>query len=78
MVPNFNNPDGSLTPDEVKKEIVGILARRNIPLVEDDVYGELSFAGRRPATCKSFDEQGLVILASSFSKPLHRATGSVG
>ncbi len=68
MVPNFNNPDGSLTPDEVKKEIVGILARRNIPLVEDDVYGELSFAERRPATCKSFDEQGLVILASSFSK----------
>lgn len=70
LVPNFNNPDGSLTSDEVKREIVEILAERNIPLIEDDVCGDLSFADQRPSTCKAFDQQGTVILSSSFSKTI--------
>ena len=68
LVPNFNNPDGSLTADQTKQEIVRILAERSIPLIEDDVYGDLFFGPKRPATCKSFDNQGQVILCSSFSK----------
>lgn len=68
LVPNFNNPDGSLTSDAAKKEIVEILAERQIPLIEDDVYGDLSFSQQRPATCKSYDQLGNVILCSSFSK----------
>lgn len=68
LVPNFNNPDGSLTSDRNKQEIVEILATRDIPLIEDDVYGDLFFGTNRPATCKSFDAQGQVILCSSFSK----------
>jgi len=70
LVPNFNNPDGSLTCDEAKGEIVEILAEHHIPLVEDDVYGDLHFAQHRPKTCKSFDRQGNVILCSSFSKTI--------
>lgn len=70
LVPNFNNPDGSLTTDEVKQEIVEILSQHKIPLVEDDVYGDLSFSDRRPATCKSFDRDGQVIFCSSFSKTI--------
>jgi len=70
LVPNFNNPDGSLTPDPIKKEIVDLLAERQIPLVEDDVYGDLHFGEARPATCKSFDRTGQVILCSSFSKTI--------
>ncbi len=68
LVPNFNNPDGSLTSDEAKQKIVEILAQRQIPLIEDDVYGDLSLSQERPATCKSYDREGNVILCSSFSK----------
>lgn len=70
LVPNFNNPDGSLTDTAAKRKIVDILAAEDIPLVEDDVYGDLSFIEPRPTTCKSFDTQGNVILCSSFSKTL--------
>lgn len=68
LTPNFNNPDGALTPDGAKAEIVDILARRNIPLIEDDVYGDLCHEGERPACCKAFDREGLVLTCSSFSK----------
>lgn len=68
LVPNYNNPDGSLTGDAAKQAVVNILAERQIPLIEDDVYGDLSFSAQRPATCKSFDRSGHVILCSSFSK----------
>jgi DNA-binding transcriptional MocR family regulator len=68
LVPNFNNPDGSFTDDTKKKQIVNLLAEKSIPLVEDDVYGDLYFGSKRPATFKSFDQHGQVILCSSFSK----------
>ena len=70
LTPNFNNPDGALMPEEAKREIVDILARREIPLVEDDVYGELAFGPKRPGSCKRHDRKGLVIYCSSFSKTL--------
>ena len=70
LAPNFNNPDGSLTPDSIKEEIVQLLAERNIPLVEDDVSGELYFGQQRPGTYKSFDRKGMVIYCSSFSKTI--------
>ncbi|HEY5672878.1 MAG TPA: PLP-dependent aminotransferase family protein [Malonomonas sp.] len=70
LVPNFNNPDGSLTSDAAKQQIVALLAERNIPLVEDDVYGDLYFGEQRPTTCKSFDRQGNVLLCSSYSKTI--------
>lgn len=70
LVPNFNNPDSSFTPDKTKKEIVRLLAERQIPLVEDDVYGDLFFGEKRPATCKTYDQGGEVIYCSSFSKTI--------
>lgn len=70
IAPNFNNPDSSETPDEAKREIVSMLAERDIPLVEDDVSTDLHFTPKRPGTFKQFDEKGLVLLCSSFSKTL--------
>ncbi|WP_432738166.1 PLP-dependent aminotransferase family protein [Maridesulfovibrio sp. FT414] len=70
FAPNFNNPDGSITSDDRKREIVEILAARKIPLVEDDVYGEIYFGEHRPRTLKSFDRDGGVLLCSSFSKTI--------
>lgn len=70
LCPNFNNPDGSLTPEIAKAEIVELFARRGVPLVEDDVYGDLHFGSVRPRTFKSYDTSGTVILCSSFSKTI--------
>ena len=70
LMPNFQNPLGSLMPDEHKRALVELLAARQIPLVEDDVYGELYFGASRPLPAKAFDRQGLVMHCSSFSKCL--------
>ena len=70
VIPNFNNPLGSCMPDENKKELVEIITRHNIPLIEDDIYGELYFGKNRPKTCKYFDKKGLVMHCSSLSKSL--------
>jgi DNA-binding transcriptional MocR family regulator len=65
---NLSNPLGSSMPDKNKKELVELLARREIPLIEDDIYGDLCFAPLRPKTAKAYDKKGLVLLCSSFSK----------
>jgi len=67
-IPNFSNPLGALMPDEAKERLVAMLARREIPLIEDDICGDLHFGDVRPRTAKSFDKSGLVMLCSSFSK----------
>ncbi len=60
--------DGSLMSDEKKRELVELLRKRRIPLIEDDVYGNLFFGERRPTKCKNFDTEGLVATCSSISK----------
>jgi DNA-binding transcriptional MocR family regulator len=70
FIPNFNNPTGSCMPDENKKKLVEIITRNNIPLIEDDIYGELYFGNTRPRTCKYYDTKGLVMHCSSLSKSL--------
>ncbi len=70
VLSNFNNPLGSCIPDENKQELVKLLAKHEIPLIEGDVCGELYFSGARPSVCKAYDRKGLVLLCSSFSKDL--------
>jgi DNA-binding transcriptional MocR family regulator len=70
FVPNFSNPIGSCMPDEQKKLLVELITRHQIPLIEDDIYGELYFGRQRPRTCKSFDKEGWVLHCSSLSKSL--------
>ncbi|MEO5782827.1 MAG: PLP-dependent aminotransferase family protein [Ginsengibacter sp.] len=70
VIPNFNNPLGSCMPDENKKKLVDIITHHNIPLIEDDIYGELYFGKNRPKTCKYYDRKGLVMHCSSLSKSL--------
>jgi DNA-binding transcriptional MocR family regulator len=73
VIPNFNNPLGSQMPDDKKKELVGLLARYDVPLIENDVSGEIYFGAKRPLVCKAFDARGLVMLISSFSKDISPA-----
>jgi DNA-binding transcriptional MocR family regulator len=70
VISNFSNPLGSCMPEETKRELVALLAERDLPLIEDDIYGDLGFAGERPKVAKAFDRNGLVLLCSSFSKTL--------
>ncbi len=69
-VPNFSNPLGAVMPDANKKKLVEIMTERNIPIIEDDISGDLDFSDKRPVTLKSFDKEGLVLYCSSFSKTL--------
>ncbi len=67
---NFNNPLGFQMPDENKKELVRLITEYNVPLIEDDVYGNIYFGAERPKPCKYYDEADLVMWAGSVSKTL--------
>jgi DNA-binding transcriptional MocR family regulator len=67
---NFSNPLGSCMPDEKKQRLVQLLSKREIPLIEDDIYGNLTFGATRPKVAKAFDEDGWVMLCDSFTKTL--------
>lgn len=70
FVPNFNNPLGSLMPDENKKKICDIIKTKNTYIIESDVYSDLYFGTYRPKPLKYFDNNDLVITCSSLSKTL--------
>ena len=70
LTPNFSNPLGSCMPDEKKKKLVKMLTEHEVPLIEDDIYGNLSFGPSRPKVAKAFDEEGWVLLCDSFTKTL--------
>jgi DNA-binding transcriptional MocR family regulator len=70
LIPNFNNPLGSVIPDENKRKLAELFAKHEVPLIEDDVYGDLAFSPVRPPSIKAFDSSGWVIHCASFSKTL--------
>lgn len=67
---SFQNPLGALMPVSRKQALVELLARFDVPLIEDDVYAELHAGNRRPPPAKAFDTGGRVLHCSSFSKCL--------
>jgi DNA-binding transcriptional MocR family regulator len=70
FVTNFSNPLGYCMPDEQKQTLVRLLSHHGVPLIEDDLYGDVYFGKTRPKSCKSFDEEGNVLWCSSISKTL--------
>lgn len=70
FITNFNNPMGFQMPDENKKELVKLITHYNVPLIEDDIYGNVYFGSERPKPCKFYDEAGLVLWLGSVSKTL--------
>lgn len=70
LVANFSNPLGCCMPDVRKKDLLSLLADRDIAIIEDDIYGDLGFDHARPAAIRAFDKSGRVIYCSSFSKTL--------
>ena len=70
VISNFNNPLGSCIPDDNKEELVKLLARQEIPLIENDIFGDVYYGEKRPLSAKAFDTKGLVMWCGSFSKTL--------
>lgn len=70
VTPNFHNPLGARMPDGSKRELVRLMAEREIPLIEDDTFGELYFVGERPRSLLAEEADGWVIRCSTFSKTL--------
>ncbi|AXC30183.1 PLP-dependent aminotransferase family protein [Raoultella sp. X13] len=68
--PTVQNPLGASMPVARKRVLVALLAGMGIPLIEDDVYGDLAGDAQRPPACKAFDRCGNVIYCSSLSKTL--------
>ena len=70
LMANFQNPLGALVPEDTKRELVTLLDKHDIPVIEDDVYAELFFGRQRPKPLKAFDRKGLILNCNSFSKSL--------
>ncbi|MFN3407717.1 MAG: PLP-dependent aminotransferase family protein [Limisphaerales bacterium] len=70
VIPNFHNPTGFVMPDENKRRLVELCAKRDIPLIEDDTYADLQHAGVRPRSLKAFGHTDASILCGSYSKKL--------
>ncbi|AZT83309.1 PLP-dependent aminotransferase family protein [Marinobacter sp. NP-4(2019)] len=70
VVANHSNPMGACMPDERKRQLVTMLEDARVPLIEDDIYGDLFHGGERPRPAKAFDRTGNVIYCSSFSKTI--------
>ena len=67
---NFQNPLGSVMSSKNKARILAISEEYGVPIIEDDIYGDLFYDNKRPTTFKSMDKTGLVLYCSSFSKAL--------
>jgi DNA-binding transcriptional MocR family regulator len=67
---SFNNPLGCTMPESKKIAILDLLARHDVPLIEDDIYGDLYFGEERPRPFMALDQRGSTLYCSSFSKSL--------
>lgn len=66
----ISNPLGSMMSDARRAEIVTMLEAADIPLIEDDVYGELQFDAAQATPAQRYSKKGLVLTCSSFSKTI--------
>lgn len=68
VIPDFQNPTGRTWPLERRKRFMELINKFEIPVIEDNPYGELRFEGESLPSLKSMDEKGLVVYLGSFSK----------
>ena len=68
LIPDFQNPTGRTLSLERRKKLMQIVTEYELPVIEDNPYGELRFVGERLPALKSMDPKGLVIYHGTFSK----------
>ncbi|MGN0503713.1 MAG: PLP-dependent aminotransferase family protein [Ruminococcus sp.] len=67
-IPTFQNPSGITMSFEKRKRLYELALKYNVLILEDNPYGELRYKGEDIPTIKSFDTEGIVVYAGSFSK----------
>lgn len=68
VIPDFQNPTGISWSLERRKKCMDVINKYEIPVIEDNPYGELRYEGEFLPSLKSFDTKGLVIYLGTFSK----------
>jgi DNA-binding transcriptional MocR family regulator len=69
-IPIYQNPSGTVMAVERRRQLLELAYRYQIPIVEDDPYGELTYEGEKELPIKAMDQHGYVIYLSTFSKIL--------
>ena len=69
-IPTFQVPTNTEMPTRRRQMLLALAERHGFVIVEDNVYGDLRFAGEDLPTLFSLDKSGLVIQCSSFSKTI--------
>ncbi len=69
-MPNVHNPLGCSMPLEAKKRLARLVNQYKVPLIEDALYAELQFSDTLSPAVKAFDDDGWVIVCSSYNKTL--------
>jgi DNA-binding transcriptional MocR family regulator len=67
---SFNNPLGCTMPVEKKLAVLDLLSKHDVPLIEDDIYGDIHFGEQRPQPFMALDRTGNTLYCSSFSKTI--------
>ncbi len=70
VIPDFQNPSGRTWTMERRQKFMEIINKYEVPVIEDNPYGELRFEGQSLPSLKSMDTKGLVIFLGTFSKIL--------
>lgn len=70
VIPDFQNPTGRTWDLDRRHKFMEIVNKYEIPVVEDNPYGELRFEGEDMPSLKSLDTKELVIFLGTFSKIL--------
>ncbi len=68
VIPDFQNPSGRTWSIDRRKKLVELANKYDLPIIEDNPYGELIFEGERMPSIKSFDTEGRVVFLGTFSK----------
>jgi DNA-binding transcriptional MocR family regulator len=69
-IPTFQNPSGECMSQARRAALLDLAERHDLLIVEDDIYGKMSYEGQAPPALKADDHSGRVIYLSSFSKSL--------
>ncbi|MDA8221884.1 PLP-dependent aminotransferase family protein [Desulfosporosinus sp.] len=70
LAPTYQNPTGATLTVEERKMALRISSKYNIPLIEDDPYGELHYDGSSILPIRSFSTEDEVVYLGTFSKTL--------
>lgn len=68
VIPDFQNPTGRTWSMERRQKFMEVINKHNLPVVEDNPYGELRYEGEILPSLKSLDTKGLVMFLGTFSK----------